>query len=104
MDILLNELPIIYADREAEALQHREWVPFEPQPMFGWDAEEGRYVREAGNVYTGPMTIREKLDNCWSTLRQAARDAAMALLLATETEPREAGASIAYEDHLIGAH
>ncbi len=49
------------------------------------------------------MTIREKLDNYWSTLRQAARDAAMALLLATETEPREAGASIAYEDHLIGA-
>ncbi len=50
VDILRTELPIIYADREAVARKQRTWVPFEPQPMFGWDPEEGRYVREAGNV------------------------------------------------------
>ncbi len=107
VDILRTELPIIYADREAVALQQRTWVPFEPQPMFGWDPEEGRYVREAGNVHTGPLTIREQLDNYWATLRQAARDAAMALLLTAETErerpARAPRVSTPYAGRLIGA-
>lgn len=103
VDILRNELPIILVDCEAEALNQRQWMPFAPQPMFAWTAETGRVFREAGTVYTGPLTIREKLDKYWSTLCQAARDAAMALLMAAETELREVGPSPTYESHLIGA-
>ncbi len=103
MDILRDELLIVYADRDVELLRQREYEPFEPQPMFRWNEQEGRYFHDEGNLHRGPMTIHEQLDNYWLQVRQAARAAAMALL-ADEAEMRaDNDAETPYKEYLLAA-
>ncbi len=106
VDRLQDDLLVTHATYDADCLQRREYVPYEAQPMFQLDSEDGRYFSGRGRSFSGPLTIQEHLRRYGVALGQAAREAAMALL-ADESEmrqdPTESIGWTDYQMHLFGA-
>ncbi len=106
VDRLQDELLVTHATYDADCLRQRKYLPYEAQPMFQLDSDDGRYFSGRGSSFSGPLTIQEHLRRYGIALGEAAKEAAMALL-ADQSDMRQYPAEsigwTAYQMHLFGA-
>ncbi|MDA8204842.1 MAG: hypothetical protein M0Z36_02150 [Thermaerobacter sp.] len=105
--VLKDELFITHGPYDADCLRQREYLPFEPQPMFQVNTDNTRFFAGGGGGHVGPMTIQEHLHRYSSAICGAAQSAAMALLV-DEADMRQDPAAGShgwtdYQLHLLNA-
>lgn len=103
---LQDELLVTHATHDADCLRQREYLPYEAQPMFHLGSDDVRYFSGQGRTTRGPLTIQEYLHRYGVALREASKDAAMAILAEESDMRQDSTESVGwteYQMHLFGA-